>query len=126
MEKDPRDTYPINVINLRDKPLLEALFEVEKRPWLWLQNHDLPCLMSFVNGWVVGRNDAKDDKLLTAFDLFVAKELDEGSSTVGWCNMILKHFGEQDAIAAFFRLLRQFQIMQVTQARLQVGALNGT
>ncbi|AZZ92560.1 hypothetical protein EUZ85_18260 [Hahella sp. KA22] len=62
----------------------------------------------------MGRNDAKDDKLLTAFDLFVAKELDEGSSTIGWCNMILKHFGEQDAMAAFYRLLRQFQSASLT------------
>ena len=101
----------INVIDLRKLNLSEALAEIERRPTMWLAKPNITCLSSFINGWIVGRNKTADEKLLLEFNTFVATKFNESSSTIGWCNMIIKHYGqsdEEDTLQFFFNLFREF------------------
>jgi hypothetical protein len=97
----------ISAIDLRRMTLIEALLEIEKRPALWLQEKDISNLRSFVSGWIVGRRDSSDERLMHEFQEFVAKELGE-SSALGWCRIIRKHRGDNNALVSFFDLLRSF------------------
>ena len=101
----------INVIDLRKLNLSQALAEIERRPTMWLAKPNITCLSSFINGWIVGRNKTADEQLLSEFNTFVATKFDEGSSTIGWCNVIIKHYGEgdeEDTLQPFFNLFREF------------------
>lgn len=95
----------IYVVDIRGKVLSEMLLEVEKRPWLWLHVSHIYNLRSFLNGWVAGRNNVEDKELLIGFDDFVVDQFGEGSSTSGWCNIIVKRRGEEDALSVFFRTI---------------------
>lgn len=97
----------IAAIDLRRLTLVEALLEIEKRPVLWLQEIDISNLRSFVSGWIVGRRDSSDEQLMHEFQEFVARELCE-SSALGWCRIIRKHRGDNNALVSFFELLRSF------------------
>lgn len=98
----------IKVINLREKSLADALFEVEVRPYMWLSRADVFNLASFINGWLVGRRDESDEKLMRDFDVFVVDKLNQGNSTLGWCNHIFSSSGEDDSFALFFSIFREF------------------
>jgi len=45
----------VKVIDLRKKTLIESLYEIEKRPLMWLSENNIFSLKSFINGWIVGR-----------------------------------------------------------------------
>ncbi len=98
----------INVIDLRTKILLEALFEIEKRPSMWLAENNIECLKYFINGWVVGRNEKEDEQMLKEFDQFIVDKFYEGKSTLGWCSIILKHCGEANSLDSFYRCFKQY------------------
>jgi hypothetical protein len=89
--------------------LIDALSEVEKKPLLWLNENNISCLRSFLNGWIVGRNEEEDEKLMSDFDRFVVDEFNEGNSTCGWCGIIVKHCGEADTLSSFFELFNKFK-----------------
>lgn len=108
MKDDEYTADQINVIDLRQKTFVEVLLEIETRPWMWLSQNDVLCLKSFINGWVVGRNEKADEHLLADFDRFVVKEFDEGQSTLGWCALIVKHCGEKDSLASFYELFNKY------------------
>lgn len=98
----------INVIDLRQKTLLEALFEIEKRPSMWLTQSNIECLSSFINGWIVGRNEKVDEQLLKEFDQFIVNKFHEKDSTLGWCSLIIKHSKESNSLDSFYKLFKQY------------------
>ncbi len=109
MKNNEYSADQIRVIDLRKKTLTDALLEIEKRPWLWLHTNDVSHLKSFLNGWIVGRNNEKDEALLSDFDNFVVNEFNEGHSTAGWCNIIIEHCGEKDTLSSFFNLFHKYR-----------------
>ena len=108
MEDDDYCVSQIKVINLRQKTLIESLYEIEKRPCMWLSENDILCLRSFINGWIVGRNEASNDQFLEYFDRFVVSEFNEEASTLGWCELILKHGEGEDSLKLFYRLFHKY------------------
>ncbi|VAW74778.1 hypothetical protein MNBD_GAMMA12-3398 [hydrothermal vent metagenome] len=112
MEDNGYSADQINVIDLRQKSFVEALLEIEKRPWMWLERSNITCLKSFTNGWIVGRNEEADELLLADFDRFVVNEFSEGSSTLGWCALIMKHCGEEDPLTLFYAFFHKYMERQ--------------
>ena len=108
MEDDEYSVDQINIVDLRKKTFVEALLEIKKRPEMWLDESNISCLSSFINGWIVGRNEKADDSILEEFDRFVVDEFHEGNSTVGWSALIVKHCGENDSLASFYKLFDKY------------------
>jgi len=106
--KDDYSVSQINVVDLRQKTLVESLYEIEKKPWMWLSINDILSLKSFINGWIVGRNEKSDEQLLEDFDRFVVNEFNEGTSTLGWCTLVIKHCGEHDSLKSFYNLFHKY------------------
>jgi len=108
MKKDEDHRPSIQVIDLSAMCLLDALWEIERRPQLWLSEPDITNLHSFIDGWNFGRQDKDDQQLIGDFDAFVAHKFNEGSSTSGWCKHIVLHAGDADSLDTFFNILREY------------------
>ena len=98
----------IKVTDLRQMHLEDALWEIEKKPHMWLNKSDIFHLNSFINGWLVGRNSEADEQLMNHFDVFVVKRFDQGNSTLGWCSHIVSGEGEQDSLNSFYKVFREY------------------
>ena len=97
----------IRVVNLENKNLRQVLETIETHRYLAMEEASLSNLSSFLHGWLVGRTNTEDYQLLNEFQEFVAKEFRE-SSAAGWCRIIRKHRGEEQALASFFELFKKF------------------
>lgn len=90
--------------------LLKLLFEIEKRPQLYIGNTDLTCLSHFLSGYCFAKAEDNNDcwKWLNGdFRAFLAEKYNDKRS-YNWARLIIENEADGNSTDAFFRLLHEY------------------
>lgn len=92
--------------------IVDLIFEIEKRPALYISKNYLSCLKAFLDGFSFGNSFASnkiyDFKILNNFQLWIEEKY-RITSTQSWVDIIMFYStDENDALYNFFDLFREF------------------
>lgn len=98
--------------------IYELIDKIRLRPALYIGNHSVTRLNSFLHGYVCALHDFKiemtEKPQFHNFHDWVAMRLNRYEGTSGWCNMLLKaeNGDEEKALERFFVYLDEFKQRQ--------------
>jgi hypothetical protein len=100
-----------DVNNTKFSPTLcHQVFEMEKRPLLWIGEENILFLERFISGYIFGSQIDSDKKASIDFTHWVKKRLNSKDS-LGWAKTLLSgcEGSHKEAMRLYFSLFREYQ-----------------
>lgn len=89
--------------------IIELIFEIEKRPALYISKNYLSCLKAFLDGWLMNEaNSEKNSSVLSELQIWIQKKYNIHTSQ-SWADIIIFYStDESEALHNFFALFHEF------------------